>query len=727
MADYGPELPILQYKDDLIKAVSENRCVVVTGETGCGKTTQLPQYLLEQTKTVEIDGIIGVTQPRRMAAISVAHRVSHEQNCKLGHEVGYQVRFDDCTTPDTKIKYMTDGCLLRELLDDPTLSRYGIIVLDEAHERSLATDILFGLMKDLLDKEKQTNETSSGRKSPLRVVIMSATLDVKKFSAFFNSCPIFTIPGRLFPVETKYCCSNEGFDSKRLTYTSQVARVVMEIHLDQPPGDVLVFLTGQQEIEMVCDKIFKAAENIDYEYDVQDKEVKGMAILPLYGSLPSEQQQVVFKAPEKHVRRVIVSTNIAATSVTVQGVVYVIDSGYVKQMGYNPRTGLDVLEIVPISKSEAAQRAGRAGRTSPGQCYRLYSESFHASMIEDTVPEIQRTSLTSVVLQLKCVGIANVIEFKYLDPPEERMILEALRQLYYFEAIDKSGDVTPLGKQIVEFPLQPSLARVLIRSRQLECDEAAIPIVSMLSVEDVFIRPSNKEDAKEAITVHKELEEAGGKTNDFATLLAIYQLAKKSSNQRRWCSRHFVHWRAIKSAQSIEKQLEGILKRQSIQVDPDPNLRSISVSERLRQSLCYGLFCNAARLSTNRRSFRTMDGHGTTAYIHPGSTLFGQEEILDWVVYNEIVDTAKTYMRTVCPVRYTWLKDLLPRLHEVDVYKLSNCERRRTSIGERDVDGDEVPPPTKRPSYQRTEEDKKKLQDKAQAARERYLARKRTK
>lgn len=726
MADFKEHqssLPICQYKDELTKSVLNKNCLVITGETGCGKTTQLPQYLLESFG--KEGGIIGVTQPRRMAAISVAHRVSREQNCTVGHRVGYQVRFDDCTTPDTKIKYMTDGCLLRELLDDPNLSRYSIIVLDEAHERSMATDILFGLMKALLDRHEKSPDSS--RKFPLRVVIMSATLDVEKFSKFFNNCPIFTIPGRVYPVEVTYCCSDDTFNDKRLTYVAQVTRVVMEIHLDQPPGDILVFLTGQQEIETVCDKIFKAAENIDYEYDVQSKDVQGMAILPLYGSLPSEQQQQVFKRPSKNVRRVIVSTNIAATSVTVDGVVYVIDSGYVKQMVYNARTGLDILNIMPISKSEAAQRTGRAGRTSPGQCYRLYSESFFADMKEDTVPEIQRTSLTSVILQLKCVGIMNVVEFLYLDPPEERMILEALKQLYYFEAIDENGNVSPLGKQMVEYPLQPSLARVLIRSKQLQCDEAALPIVSMLSVEDVFIRPSNKEDASKAIEIHKELEERGGQTSDFATLLAIYQLASRSSNQRHWCTRHYIHWRAIRSAVSIHKQLEGILHRQNIPEEHDPDVLSSPITERLRQSLCYGLFCNAARLGPSRRSFRTMDGHGTTAYLHPSSTLFGNEEKLDWVVYNEIVDTAKTYMRTVCPVRYSWLKYLLPRLHDIDVYKLSDCEKRRASIGGGSVSDEDMPPPAKRPAYKRTEEDKKKLEDKAKSARERYLERKRQK
>lgn len=436
MAD-STHLPIHNFRDDLIQLVKDNTCLIITGETGCGKTTQLPQFLHQAD--LNSSKIIGVTQPRRMAAISVAHRVAEELGRPLGTTVGYQVRFDDCTSPDTKIKYMTDGCLLRELLDDPTLSSYSIIILDEAHERSLATDVLFGLTKRLLGPETQRDES-------LKLIIMSATLDVTRFSSFFDSSPIFTIPGRVFPVDIHYTVSDENFDPKKSSYLSQVERVAMDTHMDKGPGDILIFLTGQQEIESMCDKLFKASERIDYEYDVLSKEVIGLAILPLYGSLPTEQQQRIFCRPEKGIRRIIVSTNIAATSVTVDGVVYVVDCGYVKQLSFNPRTGLDVLSIVPISKSEAAQRAGRAGRTSPGECHRLYSKKYYESLLENTVPEIQRASLSSVILDFKCMGIGNVIEFDYLDPPEERMIAEALKQLYYFEAIDANGIVTPLGK-----------------------------------------------------------------------------------------------------------------------------------------------------------------------------------------------------------------------------------------------------------------------------------------
>ena len=732
-------LPIQEYQDKLLDSVKSSQCVIITGETGCGKTTQLPQYLYRGA--LARDGAIAVTQPRRVAAISVAHRVAQEMEVRLGSEVGYQVRFDDCSSQATKIKYMTDGCLLREFLEDKHLSRYSVIVLDEAHERSLATDILFGLVKNLLERGASPSPSSPTspspasdrtRRCPLKVVIMSATLDVTKFSKFFDSCPIFEIPGRVFPVSITYNCTDDGFDTKKLTYMSQLNRVVMDIHLDQPQGDILVFLTGQSEIENACNRLFKVAETISYPEDVACVEVRGLLILPLYGALSTEQQQRVFEPVEEGVRRVIVATNIAATSLTIPGIVYVVDSGFVKQLAYNPRTGLDSLDVVPIAQSEAIQRTGRAGRTAPGKCYRLYSKRFYERLEETTVPEIQRTSLTSVILSLKCMGIRNVLEFRYLDPPEERMILEALRQLYFFQAIDEEGRVTALGERLVEFPLQPGLARVLVRARELDCQVAVLPIVAMLSVENVFIRPSNKEEAEGALRAHKELAESGGGTSDFSTLLAIYQLATsaETGSMRRWCRDHYIHWRAIATAQNIHQQLEAILSRHPLPPLSESRRDTVSapLSQRVRQSLCYGLFCNVARISPGRRSFRTMDGHGTMAYIHPSSVLFGSELSLDWVVYMELVETAKTYMRTLCAIRYAWVQDLLPHLHDIDVFRLSGCEgrgRRRSKEeeGVAEEPSDTSEPPAKRVKGEEKEEEGG-LKSRAASAKERYLARK---
>lgn len=712
MSDHK-KLPIHEYEEELIKAVNGSDCTVITGETGCGKTTQFPQFLHKTgyTKT----GIVAISQPRRVAAITVAKYVAKELDASLGGKVGYQVRFDDCTSRDTVIKYVTDGCLLRELLEDRNLCKYSVLVLDEAHERSLATDILFGLVKELLRGNHK-----------LKVVIMSATLNTEKFSAFFNNCPVFKIPGRVYPVQINYFFTNERFDDTRLSYMQHVVAQVMDIHFEQAEGDILVFLTGQWEIENVCDRLFKAAEVIDYEHDIVCKEVHGLMILPLYGAMATDQQQKVFASVEQGVRRVIVATNIAATSITINGVVYVVDCGYIKQTTYNHRTGLDCLEIVSISQSEAKQRAGRAGRTQPGQCIRLYSKKFYDAMLDSAVPEIQRASLTNVMLSLKCMGIKNVLHFDYLDPPSEKMILEALKQLYYYQAIDVDGMVTPLGRQLVQYPLQPSLARAVIRSRQLGCSETMLPIISMLSVENTLIKPSSKKLVEEADQAHKRLKEIGGGNSDFATLLTTYKLCHESANPHEWCKNNFVHWRGMKMAKSILEQIKAILDSQQITIDSSVATSKSSLGELVRQSLCYGLYNHVARKGSSGHSFRTMDGHSTTVYLHPSSVLFGKDIHLDWVLFHELLDTGKTYMHCICPIKYSWVQNLLSLIHEVDVYKLTECKQDVRSTSSLSDIGEDVGPVAKRPrkpsaEFMVTAQEK---EDKLTAARQRYLNRK---
>jgi len=705
-------LPIHKFEGDLIKAVNNSDCTIITGETGCGKTTQFSQFLHKAGYTEH--GVVAISQPRRVAAISVAKYVAKELDTPLGVKVGYQVRFDDCTSRDTVIKYVTDGCLLRELLEDRYLCKYSVLVLDEAHERSLATDILFGLVKQLLRSNQK-----------LKVVIMSATLNMDKFSSFFNNCPVFEIPGRVYPVDVSYFFTDERFDDTRLTYLQHVVSQVMDIHFEQPEGDVLVFLTGQWEIENVCDRLFKAAEAIDYEHDIVCKAVQGLMILPLYGAMATDQQQKVFASVESGIRRVIVATNIAATSITINGVVYVVDCGYIKQTTYNHRTGLDCLEVVPISQSEAKQRAGRAGRTQPGQCIRLYSKKFYDSMLDSAVPEIQRTSLTNVMLNLKCMGIKNVLHFDYLDPPSEKMILEALRQLYHYQAIDDDGRVTALGHQLVQYPLQPSLARAVIRSRQLGCSETLLPIIAMLSVENTFIKPSKKNLIEEADQAHKRLKEIGGGNNDFATLLTTYKLCHDSNNPYEWCKNNFVHWRSIKMAKNILEQVKGILDGQQVTFDSSVATSDVGLGELVRQSLCYGMYNHVARKSSSGHSFRTMDGHSTTVYLHPSSVLIGKDKQLDWVLYYELLDTGKTYMHCICPIKYCWVKDLLSLIHEVDVYRLTECEQRGQSVSSISDIGEDGPA-TKRPrkaSIEVTVTAQGK-EDKLAAARQRYLNRK---
>uniref|UniRef100_A0A1A8MXX5 RNA helicase n=3 Tax=Nothobranchius pienaari TaxID=704102 RepID=A0A1A8MXX5_9TELE len=667
-------LPIYRYKAKLIQAVEESTFLVVTGETGSGKTTQLPQYLYEAG--FSRNGKIGVTQPRRVAAITVAQRVAQEMDCTLGKEVGYQVRFDDCTCQDTVVKYMTDGCLLREVLADPGLSQYSVIILDEVHERSLNTDILLGLLKNNFSNP---SKAAKGRSFPLKVVVMSATLETDKLSAFLSRCPVFAIPGRVFPVECTFGSAVKPKDVESTAYVKEVVKVALDVHTSELAGDILVFLTGQSEIERACDLLFEKAESIDYRYDVLDQTVEGLLILPLYGSMPTDQQRRIFQPPPPGIRKCVVATNIAATSLTINGIKYIVDSGFVKQLNHNSRVGMDVLEVVPISKSEAEQRAGRAGRTSSGKCFRIYTKEFwEKCMPEYTVPEIQRTSLTAVILTLKCLGIHDVIRFPYLDRPEERFILEALKQLYQFDAIDRRGRVTKLGELMVEFPLHPGLTRALLKAASVGCEELLLPVAAMLSVENIFIRPGDPDNQKEADKKHRALAAKTGGMNDFATLLSVFQSCKSSDRPSAWCKDNWIHWRALKSAFSVETQLREILLRLQQRKDFPVETFDGNKSELFRRCLCAGYFTNVARSSVGK-VFCTMDGHGSMVHIHPSSSLFEQEVDLNWVIFHDVLVTSRIYIRTVCPIRYEWVKDLLPKLHEVDVYELSSVAREEVT------------------------------------------------
>lgn len=715
-------LPIYHHKSKLVRSVKDSTFLVVTGETGCGKTTQLPQYLHEAGFCK--DGKIGITQPRRVAAITVAQRVAQEMGYTLGKEVGYQVRFDDCTTEDTLVKYMTDGCLLREILADPALSQYSVVVLDEVHERSLNTDILLGLLKKVFSNPDKNNK---GRCFPLKVVVMSATMETEKLSAFLGNCPVFVIPGRTFPVKCSFGSAVGPKDTESTGYIKEVVKVALDVHTSELAGDILVFLTGQNEIERACDMLYDKAETIDYRFDVHDRTVEGLLILPLYGSMPTDQQRQIFQPPPRGIRKCVVATNIAATSLTINGIKYIIDSGFVKQLNHNSRVGLDILEVVPISKSEGQQRAGRAGRTSAGKCFRIYTKEFwEKCMPEYTIPEIQRTSLTAVVLTLKCLGVHDVIRFPYLDCPEERFILEALKQLYQFDAIDRRGRVTKLGELMVEFPLHPGLTRAVLKAASYGCPDLMLPVAAMLSVENIFIRPGHPEKQKEAIQKHKALASKGGGMNDFATLLTIFQLGKSSEKPSAWCKENWIHWRALKSAFSVEAQLRDILLRLQQRSDFPVESFGGNKNELFRRCLCAGYFTNVARRSVGK-AFCTMDGHGSMVHIHPSSSLFENEKDLDWVMFHDVMVTSKVYIRTLCPIRYEWVKDLLPKLHEVDVYELSNVAREE--VTEEEMAKWESKEATKRQQEASTEEALKKLEKRnddasVSDARTRYLQRK---
>lgn len=631
-------LPIYKLKDDLVKAVMENQILIVIGETGSGKTTQITQYLAEAGFTTR--GKIGCTQPRRVAAMSVAKRVAEEFGCRLGQEVGYTIRFEDCTSPETQIKYMTDGMLLRECLIDLDLLSYSIIMLDEAHERTIHTDVLFGLLKNAVKKRPD-----------LKLIVTSATLDAVKFSQYFFEAPIFTIPGRTFPVEILYTKEPET------DYLDASLITVMQIHLTEPPGDILLFLTGQEEIDTACEILYERMKSLG-------PDVPELIILPVYSALPSEMQTRIFEPATPGSRKVVIATNIAETSLTIDGIYYVVDPGFVKQNVYNPKTGMDSLVVTPISQAQAKQRAGRAGRTGPGKTYRLYTErAYRDEMLTTPVPEIQRTNLASTVLQLKAMGINDLLSFDFMDAPPTETLIMALEQLHSLSALDNEGLLTRLGRRMAEFPLSPNLAKMLIMSVHLGCSEEILTVVSMLSVQNVFYRPKDKQalaDQKKA-----KFNQAEG---DHLTLLAVYNSWKNNKFSNAWCYENFVQIRTLKRAQDVRKQLLGIMDRHKLDV-----VSCGKNTARVQKAVCSGFFRNAAKKDP-QEGYRTLVD-GQVVYIHPSSALFNRQP--EWVVYYELVLTTKEYMREVTTIDPKWLVEFASSFFKfADPTKLSKHKKQ---------------------------------------------------
>lgn len=614
-------LPIFKLKEELIKAVNDNQILVVIGETGSGKTTQITQYLAEAGYTSR--GKIACTQPRRVAAMSVAKRVAEEYGCRLGQEVGYTIRFEDCTSPETKIKYMTDGMLLRECLIDADMKQYSIIMLDEAHERTIHTDVLFGLMKQAVQKRKE-----------LKLIVTSATLDSVKFSEYFFKAPIFTIPGRMFPVEILYTKEPES------DYLDASLITVMQIHLTEPPGDILLFLTGQEEIDTSCEILFERMKSLG-------PEAPELLILPVYSALPSEMQSRIFEPAAPGTRKVIIATNIAETSLTIDGIYYVVDPGFVKQKVFNPKTGMDSLVVTPISQAQAKQRAGRAGRTGPGKCFRLYTErAYRDEMLATNVPEIQRTNLASTVLSLKAMGINDLLSFDFMDPPPMETLIMAMEQLHALSALDNEGLLTKLGRRMAEFPLEPQLAKMLIMSVDLGCADEALTIVSMLSVQNIFYRP--KERAEQADQRKARFHQNEG---DHITLLCVYNSWKNNNFSSAWCFENFVQHRSLKRAQDIRKQMLGIMDRHKLDV-----VSCGKHTAKIQKAICSGFFRNVAKRDP-QDGYRTLVD-SQVVYVHPSSAIYQRQP--DWLVYHELVFTTKEYMREVCAIDPKWLVEFAP-------------------------------------------------------------------
>ncbi|KAH8416000.1 hypothetical protein KR222_006328 [Zaprionus bogoriensis] len=639
LVEQRQSLPIYKLRDDLIKAVTDNQILIVIGETGSGKTTQITQYLGECGFTAR--GKIGCTQPRRVAAMSVAKRVAEEYGCRLGQEVGYTIRFEDCTSPETVIKYMTDGMLLRECLMEAELKSYSVIMLDEAHERTIHTDVLFGLLKTAVQKRPE-----------LKLIVTSATLDAVKFSQYFFEAPIFTIPGRTFPVEVLYTKEPET------DYLDASLITVMQIHLREPPGDILLFLTGQEEIDTACEILYERMKSLG-------PDVPELIILPVYSALPSEMQTRIFDPAPAGSRKVVIATNIAETSLTIDGIFYVVDPGFVKQKVYNSKTGMDSLVVTPISQAAAKQRAGRAGRTGPGKCYRLYTErAYRDEMLPTPVPEIQRTNLATTVLQLKTMGINDLLHFDFMDAPPVESLVMALEQLHSLSALDDEGLLTRLGRRMAEFPLEPNLSKMLIMSVALQCSDEILTIVSMLSVQNVFYRPKDKQalaDQKKA-----KFNQAEG---DHLTLLAVYNSWKNNKFSNAWCYENFVQIRTLKRSQDVRKQLLGIMDRHKLDV-----VSAGKNSVRIQKAICSGFFRNAAKKDP-QEGYRTLVD-SQVVYIHPSSALFNRQP--EWVIYHELVQTTKEYMREVTTIDPKWLVEFAPSFFRFsDPTKLSKFKKNQ--------------------------------------------------
>ncbi|PIC42317.1 hypothetical protein B9Z55_009435 [Caenorhabditis nigoni] len=653
------QLPVWEYKEKFMELLRTNQCITLVGETGSGKTTQIPQWAVEFMKQQQQGlppsqaKLVACTQPRRVAAMSVATRVAEEMDVVLGQEVGYSIRFEDCISERTVLKYCTDGMLLREAMNSPLLDRYKVLILDEAHERTLATDILMGLIKEIVKN-----------RADIKVVIMSATLDAGKFQRYFEDCPLLSVPGRTFPVEIFFTPNAEK------DYLEAAIRTVIQIHMcEETEGDILLFLTGQEEIEEACKRIDREITNLG-------SDIGALSCIPLYSTLPPAAQQRIFEpAPPNRPngaisRKCVVSTNIAETSLTIDGVVFVIDPGFSKQKVYNPRIRVESLLVCPISKASAMQRAGRAGRTKPGKCFRLYTEAAYGSEMQDqTYPEILRSNLGSVVLQLKKLGTEDLVHFDFMDPPAPETLMRALELLNYLQAINDDGELTELGSLMAEFPLDPQLAKMLITSTELNCSNEILSITAMLSVPQCFVRPNEmKKEADEAKARFAHID------GDHLTLLNVYHAFKQNQEDPQWCYQNFINYRTMKTADTVRTQLARVMDKFNLRrVSTDFKSRDYYLN--IRKALVAGFFMQVAHLERSGHYVTVKDNQ--LVNLHPSTVLDHKPE---WALYNEFVLTTKNFIRTVTDVRPEWLLQIAPQYYDLANFPDGDTKRKLTTV-----------------------------------------------
>uniref|UniRef100_A0A0P4WGX4 RNA helicase n=1 Tax=Scylla olivacea TaxID=85551 RepID=A0A0P4WGX4_SCYOL len=629
-------LPVFSLRSHILYLLENYQTVVVVGETGSGKSTQIPQYLQEAGWGQ--DGMICITEPRRVACTTLAERVAEECDVILGREVGYAIRFDDRTSPGmTQIKYVTEGLLVREMMADPLLRQYSVIMVDEVHERTLFTDILLGLLKKVQRKRKD-----------LRLIVSSATVDADQLFRFFNhnatkdktkdTAAVVSVEGRNFPVDVFY------LQEAAADYVRSSVDTVLKIHTKEGPGGVLVFLTGVEEVDKCVSALREESSRLG------EKGGK-MQVCPLHGSLHNSDQLQAFLSPPQGVRKVVVATNLAETSITLPGIVFVVDSGFVKLRWFNGQS--DALVVVPASQASANQRAGRAGRTRSGQVYRLYKEEDFATLSQATPPEMVRTNLSSAVLNLMALGIDNMLRFDFPSPPPASHLIAALDELFALGAIGEDGQLTrPLGQNMAELPLPPQLAKMLLVSGEHECSEEILSIVAMLQVQNVFIDPrGGQRHIARARQRNFQVKEG-----DTLTLLNVYKSYLRSGQSSKWCGRYFINFRALRRAVEIRGRMERLLMQCGVEMKScGGNVESI------RRCITAGLFPSAAFLhhSGCYHSVRS----SLPLHIHPSSTLYTLPQP-QWVIYHEVLHTTQAFMRDLTVIEPSWLLELAPHYYE---------------------------------------------------------------
>ncbi len=624
--DY-PDLPVTDSREEIADAIANHQVVIIAGETGSGKTTQIPKICLQLGRGVA--GLIGHTQPRRLAARSVANRIAEELHSPMGQAVGYKVRFTDQVSDSTYIKLMTDGILLAEIQKDRFLNQYDTIIIDEAHERSLNIDFILGYLKQLLPKRPD-----------LKLIITSATIDPQRFAAHFNDAPVLTVSGRTYPVEIRYRPTDEAEDKDR-DQLDAIVDAINELAREKTHGDILIFLSGERDIR-------------DTAEGLKRQQWRNTEILPLYSRLSNAEQNRIF-APHSG-RRIVLATNVAETSLTVPGIKYVIDPGFARLSRYSFRSKVQRLPIEAISQASANQRAGRCGRVSEGICIRLYSEQDFLGRHEFTDPEILRTNLASVILQMLSLGLGNIEAFPFLQAPDSRHIKDGFRLLHELGAVTSAKGapkLTPLGRQIARLPIDPRYARMLVEGASLNCLQEVIIIAAGLSIQDPRERPHDKRQA--ADEAHSEF---ASKESDFLAYLQLWRHFRSQQQQltnsqfRKWCKGHFVNYLRLREWQDIVSQLKQGIVELGFRLNSEE-----AQYDAIHQAIASGLLSHIGFKDKEREY---LGARNSRFMIFPGSGV--AKAAPKWVMAAELVETTKLFARDVAKIEPAWLEKLATHL-----------------------------------------------------------------